>query len=803
MPEELVRRLERGVWGQNITGDPTTAMLQVTGPMSYRERVDLLALADHLGYRRAINWLYRRSNGLRGEIIDVEALRALAEAQTQQQRQRARVTAITKHGVFVELESGITGLVRPQEFWSGMREQAQEGQDLEVLVTKVDLERGEVALTTRLPETDPRTKFENGMVVSGKVVNFGPEGAMVELEPDVYGVIPKDELGWTKVFAVPDVVARGDSVTVQIVDVNTGDDPLRLTRRLASERPDVRFPLGSWHEGTIISFGPGGAVIELDRGVRGNVRAKELGFGVAPHFPPRERGHSVSARVLFIEQEDGGAFRVELSLKDPDRNPYAQYTSGDVVPTEIIEVLADRAIGFIENGGTAFFPLAELTWDRRKLAAEVVAVGDHLDGLILTVEPDAERMVLSRTALEPNPYAGFQVGAEYHGLVREVVADRVMVALDAGVEGFIPREELSWFRVNRSSEAVQAGEEVPVRVLECEPDRRWLVLTRRLETEHPEILFPPGSWHDGTVVGLQPYGAFVEIAKGIRGLVPTHEMSYGYVERPEAIVTVDVEVPVRVLGGQFKDRVYEMTLSLRDPDQSPLRQYSSDDRVAATVRRLLDKGVLLELDRGGLGFVPMSELSWDFVRHPGDVVQPGKTVEAIVKDVDPTLDRLIASLKLPEHDWIEFYDEEETYEGTVVEVLDRGVVVSLSGGGTGWVSLGELAWGWVSNPSEEVSVDDSVDVMVLNVDHERRRILLSIKQANKLEPGDWVYGTVIELKSAGAVVDLDEFGTGFLHVSQMADHYVREPSEVVSEGESVHVRLLTELPQPKLSLLDE
>ena len=260
LPNGLIELLNRKTWGNHITANPETHVLKVVGRMTCHERITLLAQSADTGYRRAINWIYRRSNGLLADILDVEALEALAKAQQRNERQTGEIVRITDYGVFVELESGVQGLVRIGEIgWEpGAKNRIQEGQPVEVLVKEVNLDRARVELTMKRPETDPLHKYDVGMVVTGTLTGVQNYGAFVELEPGVKGLLHNNEISWNgSGTRAKDKLHLGAQILARVIHMDRQERKIGLSLRRAHEGTTA---VPSDRIGVVI--GPGGRTIQ-------------------------------------------------------------------------------------------------------------------------------------------------------------------------------------------------------------------------------------------------------------------------------------------------------------------------------------------------------------------------------------------------------------------------------------------------------------------------------------------------------------------------------------------------------------
>jgi ribosomal protein S1 len=347
-----------------------------------------------------------------------------------------------------------------------------------------------------------------------------------------------------------------------------------------------------------------------------------------------------------------------------------------------------------------------------------------------------------------------------------------LVKLEKGGVGVIPARELSWDRISRPDEVVSVGERVTIEVLSVDVQKTELILSKLDgdETHVARLAFAGEAFTSPLTKGmLRPFG----IPSAKTDSSPSQAMGHSQVLRKRAL------------------------------EEHPFTRYRPGMRLHGVVARVLDYGAFVEIANGGTGLVPIAEMSWEYVNHPSDVVREGDQVTVEVLSVDLSANRLSLSMRLPERHWINNYQTNSVVEGTVESIQDRGAVIRLQRGGTGWLHISELAWRRVNHPGEVVWEGQHIRVLVKSVDGNRKKIELSMKalQAKPvLKVGEIVWGRVSKIEQFGAFVDLGEYGSGLIHISQLSYGYVKHPSEIVREGDSVPVLVMETYPKIKLSL---
>ena len=589
-------------------------------------------------------------------------------------------------------------------------------------------------------------------------------------------------------------------------------------------------------------------------------------------------------RILKVELRDN-YYELSVSLKDLAVSPYQQYNLGMQLDGVVCNIRDSGVVVQLNLGGRAFIPNSELSWLPFYSPHEVVSPGDSLSGVVISVDADEEALVLSKRGLETDPFLQYQVGIELQGEVTGIKQYGAFVEIAPGISGLIHRTDLSWTRPGRIEDVVEVGEQLSARVIRKDERKRELGLSLRFERDRPGVQYPPGSWHEGTVVSVQNYRIFVELSRGVVGFAHISEMSFNRISHPSDVVSIGQAVRTRVLNVVLKEEFYEIGLSLKDPQQHPYHQYTKgtvlagrvfavekvgalidlerggvglvptkelswehvshpedvvhiDDQITAAVvsvdlerndlilsKRALeehpfthyypgmrlrgvvsgvrDYGAFVDITNGGTGLIPIAELSWEYVDHPSDVVNEGDIVDVQVVTVDKNANRLSLSMRLPENHWIRRYQVNSVVEGAVESINQHGAIIELQSGGSGWLHVSELAWRRVSHPSDVISAGQHVRVLVKSIDERSNKIDLSMKALQPkpvLKVGELALGRVSKIEQFGAFVDLGEYGSGLIYISELSYGYVRHPSEIVQVGETVRVRVMETTPKIKLSL---
>jgi len=372
--------------------------------------------------------------------------------------------------------------------------------------------------------------------------------------------------------------------------------------------------------------------------------------------------------------------------------------------------------------------------------------------------------------------AAFNEKRSIAGVVSGVVKGGLSV--DVGVRAFMPASRSGAKDVAEMEKLV--GQDITCRIIKLDVADEDVVVDRRVVLEEEEAVarqklftdLKEGAVMHGTVRSLTDYGAFVDIG-GVDGLLHVAEISWGRVNKPADVLTVGQEVDVQILKVDPAKR--RISLSMKQLQPHPWEQigekFKTGERVRGTVTRVTDFGAFVELEPGVEGLIHLSEMSWSKkARKPSDVVKPGDTVEVLVLNVSPGERRISLGLKQalgdPWADVQQKYPVGGVIEGPVVSLTKFGAFVQIGEGVEGMIHVGDItAEKRINHPQEVLKPGQTVRAQILEVDAERRRIKLGIKQLQPTsideyiaehKEGDVVTGRIADVSSGRAKVELGE-----------------------------------------------
>jgi len=309
------------------------------------------------------------------------------------------------------------------------------------------------------------------------------------------------------------------------------------------------------------------------------------------------------------------------------------------------------------------------------------------------------------------------------------------------------------------------------------------------------------------VKNITDYGAFVDLG-GIDGLLHITDMSWGRVQHPSDLFKVGDTIQVKIL--KYTPDSERVSLGMKqcceDPWISASDRYPIGMRVSGKIMSLTDYGAFVELEEGIEGLIHVSEMSWTKrVKHPSKLLNIGDEVECAVLDVDPKAKRISLGLKQLEPDpWTLFtqkYTPGDKIQGRVRSITDYGIFIGIEEGVDGMVHKSDISWTKrINHPSEVFQKGDEVEAVILNINHEDKKVSLGIKQLEddpwERIPKDYPLGQVLKVKVTkvtdfGAFVEIEKGIEGLIHVSEMSTERVEDPRKIVKEGDDVNAEVIT------------
>ena len=458
-------------------------------------------------------------------------------------------------------------------------------------------------------------------------------------------------------------------------------------------------------------------------------------------------GDEIEVLLESLEGRDGS---VSLSKRKADRirgweKILETRNEGDVIDGRVMRKIKGGLL--VDIGVPVFLPASQVDIRRPSDIGEFI--GKTIRALVLKIDEERRNIVISRRRLieDEREEAKLRLlnSVNESDLVRGTVtniADFGAFIDLGGIDGLLHITDMSWGRVNHPSEIVKIGEEIEVKILNIDRDKEKIALGLKQKETSPwdeiEGKFPINSRIKGEVVNLMSYGAFVRLEEGIEGLVHISEMSWTRrVNHPSEVTSVGDEVEIVVLD--INKEKLEISLGMKQIEVNPwelvAEKYPPGTIIEGTVRNLANYGAFIEIEPGIDGLLHVSDISWTKkIAHPNEVLTKGEALKCVVVDVDQEKQRVGLGLKQLEEDpWLEAipnaYRPGMIVRGAVTKITNFGVFVALEEGLEGLLHISELSDEKVENPQDIVTADQEVEVKILRVDTDERKIGLSLKRA--------------------------------------------------------------------------
>lgn len=530
-------------------------------------------------------------------------------------------------------------------------------------------------------------------------------------------------------------------------DIDDIEDDLSAEEKAAHQEMEAYFEksLKNFREGEIII----GRVLGLAKGmVTVDVGFKSEGLINLNEFPEAEKDLQIGDEIeVFLERVEDNNGIVVLSKEKANKIKIWEKLVKAFEAEEIIEgIVVAKAKGglTVDIGLKAFLPGSQI--DLRPVRNLEKLINEKFQMKIIKMNKKRGNIVLSRRILleeerklaRAGTLTKMEEGNQVDGIVKNITDYGVFVDL-GGIDGLLHITDMSWGRVNHPSEMFSIGDKVTVMVLKYDKEKERVSLGLKQITPDPWVdvdnKYPVKTRISGKVVSITDYGAFVELEKGIEGLVHVSEMSWSrHVKHPSKMVSIGdiVDAVVLTLDKEKKRISLGMKQIEPNPWDSIQEKYPIGTEVEGLVRNLTDFGAFVELEDGVDGLIHISDLSWNKkIKHPSEVLKKKDQVNAVVLNIDKEACRISLGIKQLEADpWEKIPDQYpigKDVTGTIIKVTGFGAFAEFDDGLEGLIHVSQLSSEKVTHPEKVVKVGDEIKAKVIKVDTISKKIGLSIK----------------------------------------------------------------------------
>jgi len=476
------------------------------------------------------------------------------------------------------------------------------------------------------------------------------------------------------------------------------------------------------------------------------------------------------------------------------------HETGEILQGKIVKRIKGGMVVDL-MGMEAFLPGSQI--DIRPIRDFDAFVGQTMDFKVVKVNVPTENVVVSHKVLVEEEISdqrnaileSLEKGQILEGTVKAITDFGVFVDL-GGVDGLIHITDLSWGRINHPNEIVKLDETIKVVVTDFDEEKKRISLSLKKLLPHPwesiEEKIHVGDKVSGRVVSLTDYGAFIEIEKGIEGLIHNSEMSWTqHIKHPSQVVAMGQVVEAVILSLDKEEKKISLGIKQLEPDpwESLMQKYPVGSKHSGIARNLTNFGVFVELEPGVDGLVHISDLSWTKkIRHPGEVVKKGEKLDVTVLSVDVEQRKISLGHKQIENNpWDKF---EKTYivgtlvQSKVVRIIEKGLIAELPEGVDGFVPATQLSTGKIKNVANHFPIDSELSLKVIEFDKENKKIVLSAIAALKEKSEDEIQNYVDSHKLEKVTVqDIKNTETTAIDTSEFPIFEVNEESHSQSQAE--------------------
>lgn len=473
---------------------------------------------------------------------------------------------------------------------------------------------------------------------------------------------------------------------------------------------------------------------------------------LAPFRKEAQSDDEIEVLITYIDEEEGTIYVSEKAALYEKRISELERAYRQKLPiTGTVEDEVKGAgyhVNLLRSGIRAFLPGSHLGDDLPPKLDELK--GNELPFLILELDRRERNLVVSHREYlrlverqkKEELFNRLQPGQVIEGAIKSIVDFGIFVDV-GGFEGLVHRSEISWKDLPVPPSTYKVGEKVTVKILGVDRAKERISLSIKQLRPNPwgglKQKYPAGTKTAGTVVSLTDFGAFVRIEEDVEGLVHISELSWGYPQHPKEVVQVGQQVDVVVLDVNENERRVSLSMKRAQPDPwgKIEEKYPEGSVVQGKVTKLVDFGAFVELEQGVEALLHISEMSWDKVSKPGNVVQEDQEITAKVIKSDSGKRKIRLSLREmqedPWHKFLEQYSVGSAVEGLVTELKDFGAFIKITEDVEGLIHVSEITDERIATPRDVLQVGQTVKARIIGINEEKRQVRLSMRNLQAQE----------------------------------------------------------------------
>jgi len=483
---------------------------------------------------------------------------------------------------------------------------------------------------------------------------------------------------------------------------------------------------------------------------------------------------------------------------------------GEIVSGTVLGVSRDDVIVDVGFKSEGIIPLGEFPEPIN------IAVGDNIEVFLEQIEDANGQLVLSKQKADfmrvwERIREIHDAGELVEGNIMRRIKGGVVVDI-MGVDAFLPGSQIALRQVPDFDALI--GSNMELKIIKLNKSRRNIVVSRRVvleeerDSKRSSLLreIEVGQVREGIVKNVTDFGVFIDL-DGVDGLLHITDMSWGRIKHPSEMVSLGDKIQVKILD--FDEKTSRISLGLKQltpyPWENIEEKYPIGKKVAGTVVSITDYGAFVELEKGVEGLIHISEMSWtQHIKHPSKIMSAGDKIEAVVLSVDRENEKISLGIKQMEPDPWEIIEQKypvgKVVSGKVRNLTAFGAFIELEEGIDGLIHISDMSWTKrIQHPSELMRKGDKIDIKILRIDHENRRISLGLKQlsddpwpelSKKYAPRTDCLGNITRIMDRGVTVELDGDVEGFVPTHQLGKPDLENPADAFSEGDQIPLQVI-------------
>lgn len=659
--------------------------------------------------------------------------------------------------------------------------------------------------------------ISRGNVVTGKIIKVTHDVVYVDVGFKSDGIVQLTE--FTDVDEQPVV---GHDVAVMVMKPEDKNGDLILSKRRADQKV-------AW-DGIMNSQASNAPIkAKVLKAIKGGYEATFKGVRCfVPSSQMSERrgekatdflGNSYDFRILEVNKKRGNIILSRKALIDAEEGArldkiFGSIQEGGTIKGTVKSITEYGA--FVDIGGIdGLLHITDMSYGHVSNPADIVSIGSEVTCKILKLDREKKKISLGVKQLTKNPWedAGtkYVIGSVYEGAVKSTTDYGVFITLEPGVDGLIHISDLSWSGRVRPSD-YKPGMKVTAKVLEVNIEDKKIKFGIKQVTDDPwkKVVesYPENTLASGKVRSILNYGAFIELEEGIEGFVHVSNLSWTKkVNHPSEVIKVGDTVEVKVLKLDLESKKISLGIKQTHPDPWTLieSKFSVGQVVDGTVTNVKKFGAFVELADGIEGLIHISDLSWTrHVQHANEVLKSGEKVTVKILEINNEEKKIALGYKhLQKDPWSDIdarFPIGGNIKGKITHFTKFGAFIEVEDGIEGLLHTSDLSWTKkYSDPSELLKENETIEVRVLNIDKENRKISLGLKQLTrdplvaykeKLDAAEMLEGKVKSIQEYGAFVEFEDGIEGLVHISQLSEERVDKVESVVKVGQAVKVKVI-------------